>query len=153
MGCARSWATGHICRRRSACIATTNFLRKLGELTGLDAGAVHRAGEAHHDQAGVGSVAQSVTQDFFATASFARGGDRRPTTRGLVNFFQDELGLPCTFQFSRNAGAKPDNAAVREALRTTKKPLVLYGSYNERMYAAEARQPLRCTSRLPSRVR
>ena len=31
---------------------------------------------------------------------------------------------------------KPDNAAVREALRT-KPPLVLYGSYNERMYSAE----------------
>jgi chlorophyllide a reductase subunit Z len=33
-------------------------------------------------------------------------------------------------------GQKPDNAAVREALKT-KPPLVLYGSYNERMYAAE----------------
>jgi chlorophyllide a reductase subunit Z len=57
-------------------------------------------------------------------------------TRGLVNFLQDELGLPCTFQFSRTAGTKPDNAAVRDALRATP-PLVLYGSYNERLYAAE----------------
>ncbi|HEX3990630.1 MAG TPA: chlorophyllide reductase subunit Z, partial [Acetobacteraceae bacterium] len=34
------------------------------------------------------------------------------------------------------AGVKPDNAAVRAALRA-KPPLVLFGSYNERMYAAE----------------
>ncbi len=33
---------------------------------------------------------------------------------------------------------KPDNGAVREALRKTP-PLVLFGSYNERMYAAEAK--------------
>jgi chlorophyllide a reductase subunit Z len=54
----------------------------------------------------------------------------------LQVFLRDELGIPCTFAFSRTAGTKPDNAAVREALRT-KPPLVLYGSYNERMYAAE----------------
>ena len=46
------------------------------------------------------------------------------------------MGIPCTFAVSRNAGVKPDNAAVREQLRT-KPPLVLFGSYNERMYAAE----------------
>jgi chlorophyllide a reductase subunit Z len=46
------------------------------------------------------------------------------------------MGIPCTFAFSRCAGQKPDNAAVREALKT-KPPLVLFGSYNERMYAAE----------------
>jgi chlorophyllide a reductase subunit Z len=38
----------------------------------------------------------------------------------------------------RTAGTKPDNAAVREAVRS-KPPLVLYGSYNERMYLAEAK--------------
>jgi chlorophyllide a reductase subunit Z len=46
------------------------------------------------------------------------------------------MGIPCAFSFSRNAGVKPDNAAVREALAKST-PLVLFGSFNERMYAAE----------------
>ncbi|WP_439534851.1 nitrogenase component 1, partial [Polymorphobacter sp.] len=44
--------------------------------------------------------------------------------------------LPCTFSFMRSAGIKPDNAAVREAI-ATKPPLMVFGSYNERMYMAE----------------
>ncbi len=47
------------------------------------------------------------------------------------------MGLPCRFAFSRKAGAKPDNAAVRQAIRETP-PLVLFGSYNERLYLAES---------------
>jgi chlorophyllide a reductase subunit Z len=56
--------------------------------------------------------------------------------RGMRRFLEDEMGIPCTFAFSRTAGTKPDNAAVREAMKT-KTPLVLFGSYNERMYSAE----------------
>jgi len=37
---------------------------------------------------------------------------------------------------SRCAGVKPDNAAVRAAIRA-RPPLVMFGSYNERMYVAE----------------
>ena len=48
------------------------------------------------------------------------------------------MGIPCAFAFSHTDGAKPDNAAVREAVRT-KPAVVRFGSYNERMYAAEAR--------------
>jgi chlorophyllide a reductase subunit Z len=47
------------------------------------------------------------------------------------------MGIPCAFSFARRPGVKPDNAAVRAAIRKTP-PLVLFGSYNERMYAAEA---------------
>ncbi|MBV8913460.1 MAG: chlorophyllide reductase subunit Z, partial [Acetobacteraceae bacterium] len=78
---------------------------------------------------------RSVTQDFFASASFAVVASST-YARGLRGFLEGELGLPCTFAFERSAGAKPDNQAVRDALRT-RPPLVLYGSYNERMYAAE----------------
>lgn len=46
------------------------------------------------------------------------------------------MGLPCNFAFSRTAGVKPDNEAVRQAIRTNP-PLVMFGSYNERMYMAE----------------
>lgn len=79
---------------------------------------------------------RSVTQDFFASASF--GVVATDTyARGLRNFLEDEMGLPCRFSFSRKAGAKPDNAAVRQAIRETP-PLVLFGSYNERLYLAES---------------
>jgi len=37
---------------------------------------------------------------------------------------------------SRTAGVKPDNDAIRKLVRE-KTPLVMYGSYNERMYLAE----------------
>jgi chlorophyllide a reductase subunit Z len=46
------------------------------------------------------------------------------------------MGLPCNFAISRIAGAKTDNAEVRK-LVTEKTPLILYGSYNERIYLAE----------------
>jgi chlorophyllide a reductase subunit Z len=47
------------------------------------------------------------------------------------------MGLPCNFAVSRCAGAKTDNDAIRKAVHE-RPPLVLFGSYNERMYAAEA---------------
>jgi chlorophyllide a reductase subunit Z len=80
---------------------------------------------------------RSVTQDFFASASFAVVATGT-YVHGLKRYLEDELGIPCAFSFSRTAGTKPDNAAVREAVKT-KAPLVLFGSYNERMYAAECR--------------
>jgi chlorophyllide a reductase subunit Z len=52
------------------------------------------------------------------------------------HFLESELGLPCKFSFARRPGVKPDNQAVRQAVRE-KTPLVLFGSYNERMYLAE----------------
>jgi chlorophyllide a reductase subunit Z len=46
------------------------------------------------------------------------------------------MGLPCTFSFARRAGVKPDNDAVRAAVKS-KPPMILFGSFNERMYLAE----------------
>jgi len=114
--------------------STTRFLEALGEEVGVNPGPFIER-EKHTTLKPLWDLWRSTTQDFFATSSFAVCANET-YTRGLRHFFSEDLGMPCTLAHERCPGVKPDNEGIRTALEE-RPPLLLFGSYNERMYASE----------------
>ena len=105
-----------------------------GELTGLDPEPFIAKGK-HSTIKPVWDLWRSVTQDFFATASSA-SSRTRPMPAAIRNFPRERHG-PCLAPSRLPASRVARPTTTRCARDPCKRPLILMGSINEKMYLAE----------------
>ena len=92
--------------------STTKFLRKLGELTGLDPEPFIER-EKHTTIKPIWDLWRSGHAGLFRHRELRRRRQRDLHAR-VRHFLEDEMGLPATSRWSRCAGVKTDNEAVRK---------------------------------------
>ena len=116
--------------------STTKFLRRLGELLGLDPEPFIDARETHDDQARLGSLA-------LGDAGLFRHRDlrdrRQRNLRARRPAFPRRRDGPAVSVRHRAPSRREDGQRGHPPeLCATKTPLVMFGSFNERMYLAES---------------
>ncbi len=115
--------------------STTLFLRKLGDILGLDRNPSSPA-RSTPPSSPFGISGARSRKTLFGTDSFGIVANET-YTRGIAISSKLNSACPVISRWPASPAPRPTTEAVRAAIKQTP-PLVIFGSYNERMYLAEA---------------
>jgi chlorophyllide a reductase subunit Z len=130
--------------------STTAFLEKsLGELLDLDPQPFIEE-EKHTTIKPLWDLWRSVTQDFFGTANFGVAANET-YARGLRHYLEEELGHALQLcLFAHRRAPRPTTRPIRGPSHD-EAPLMVFGSYNERMYSPRTVAAIYIPHRFPAR--